>query len=65
MYAKFKDYFVYRLGIAKTAVLKVGKKDNLLDAGSSIAGSNQSQQDLDIKLGLRAPYVAPLNILQV
>lgn len=55
-----------RLQMSKDTVLRLCKKSELLENTGSINGPgyNQVTGNLDVKLALRAPYVAPLNILQ-
>lgn len=54
---------VCRLKTTKQAILAVINKASLL--GAALEGSKNVTAKLDEKLRLRAPYVAPLNILQV
>lgn len=54
---------LHRLKTTKQAILAVINKASLL--GAALEGSNNATAKLDEKLRLRAPYVAPLNILQV
>ncbi|MEW5318243.1 MAG: hypothetical protein WDW38_009481 [Sanguina aurantia] len=51
-----------KLKTTKQAILAVINKASLL--GAALEGSNNATAKLDEKLRLRAPYVAPLNILQ-
>jgi len=64
-----------RLGATQAAILKVARKADLLgptlsggSGGGGIsappANTSMSTPNLDLKIRLRAPYVAPLNILQ-
>jgi phosphoenolpyruvate carboxylase len=54
-----------KLLIAKKAVLTVSGKSVLLQEGTGSESKKMAQAaDLEVKISLRAPYVAPLNILQ-
>ena len=54
-----------RLAATKKAVLTVTGKSQLLQDSAEGVKQAQVSADLELKLALRAPYVAPLNILQV
>ena len=51
-----------RLASTRASVLQVASKKTLLEG---LRGGAISTSHLDVKIGLRAPYLAPLNILQV
>jgi len=51
-----------RLSSTKSVILQIASKTHLLEP--MLGGTSPSTPNLDIKIRLRAPYVAPLNILQ-
>eukprot|EP00798_Chlamydomonas_sp_ICE-L_P012452 gene12452-15657_t len=57
-----------RLTTTRKTILTISSKTKLLEADGVVLGkvvSNQRPTELETKLALRAPYVAPLNILQM